>query len=183
MGNDLAAFAKENGVKYFMISYTDLFSGQRAKLVPAQAIADMQKDGAGFAGFATWLDLTPGGVVKHLAHMEDHWFVARVGGGTLPEPWAGAPADQQDWDFRSAADDTVTYSVALYCADVDGVVAEAEQAGAVIREKPQDFATGDRFASLRDPFGVRWTVMTRVEDVSAEERDRRLAAWAKENVN
>jgi glutamine synthetase type III len=30
-----------------------------SKLVPAQAIADMQKDGAGFAGFATWLDLTP----------------------------------------------------------------------------------------------------------------------------
>ena len=42
-----------------MISYTDLFGGQRAKLVPAQAIGDMQKDGAGFAGFATWLDLTP----------------------------------------------------------------------------------------------------------------------------
>ena len=42
-----------------MISYTDLFSGQRAKLVPAAAIGDMQKDGAGFAGFATWLDLTP----------------------------------------------------------------------------------------------------------------------------
>ena len=59
MGNDLAAFAKKNGVKYFMISYTDLFGGQRAKLVPAQAIGDMQKDGAGFAGFATWLDLTP----------------------------------------------------------------------------------------------------------------------------
>lgn len=56
---DLAAFAKEKGVKYFMISYTDLFGGQRAKLVPAQAIADMQVDGAGFAGFATWLDLTP----------------------------------------------------------------------------------------------------------------------------
>ena len=56
---DLAAFAAERGVKYFMISYTDLFGGQRAKLVPAQAIAEMQKDGAGFAGFATWLDLTP----------------------------------------------------------------------------------------------------------------------------
>ena len=59
MTKDLAAFAKENGVKYFMISYTDLFGGQRAKLVPARAIADMQVDGAGFAGFATWLDLTP----------------------------------------------------------------------------------------------------------------------------
>jgi glutamine synthetase type III len=57
--NDLTDFAKANNVKYFMISYTDLFGGQRAKLVPAQAIADMQKDGAGFAGFATWLDLTP----------------------------------------------------------------------------------------------------------------------------
>ena len=56
---DLAAFAKDKGIKYFMISYTDLFAGQRAKLVPAQAIADMQEDGAGFAGFATWLDMTP----------------------------------------------------------------------------------------------------------------------------
>ena len=56
---DLAAFAKAKGVKYFMISFTDLFGGQRAKLVPTQAIADMQEEGAGFAGFATWLDFTP----------------------------------------------------------------------------------------------------------------------------
>jgi len=59
MTKDLAAFAQKNGVKYFMISFTDLFGGQRAKLVPAQAIADMQEEGAGFAGFATWLDMTP----------------------------------------------------------------------------------------------------------------------------
>ncbi len=59
MTTDLAAYAAENGVKYFMISFTDLFGGQRAKLVPAQAISDMQEDGAGFAGFATWLDMTP----------------------------------------------------------------------------------------------------------------------------
>ena len=56
---DLAAIAKERGIRYFMISFTDLFGFQRAKLVPASAIADMQKDGAGFAGFATWLDMTP----------------------------------------------------------------------------------------------------------------------------
>ena len=59
MTTDLAAYAAENGVKYFMISFTDLFGGQRAKLVPAQAISDMQEDGAGFAGFATWLHMTP----------------------------------------------------------------------------------------------------------------------------
>ena len=56
---DLATFAKEKGVKYFMVSYTDLFGAQRAKLVPAQAIADMQEGGAGFAGFASCLDMTP----------------------------------------------------------------------------------------------------------------------------
>jgi glutamate---methylamine ligase len=56
---DLAAKAKELGLKYFLISYTDLFGSQRAKLVPAAAIAGMQKNGAGFAGFATWLDLSP----------------------------------------------------------------------------------------------------------------------------
>ncbi|MEM8822874.1 MAG: type III glutamate--ammonia ligase [Pseudomonadota bacterium] len=56
---DLAKYAADNDIKYFMISFTDLFGGQRAKLVPAQAIGDMQKEGAGFAGFATWLDMTP----------------------------------------------------------------------------------------------------------------------------
>ena len=59
MSIDLAKYAAEKGVKYFMISFTDLFGGQRAKLVPAQAIAEMQTDGAGFAGFATYLDMTP----------------------------------------------------------------------------------------------------------------------------
>ncbi|MFD2739420.1 type III glutamate--ammonia ligase [Sulfitobacter aestuarii] len=55
----LADFAAERGVKYFMISFTDLLGSQRAKLVPTRAIADMQESGAGFAGFATYLDLTP----------------------------------------------------------------------------------------------------------------------------
>ena len=59
MAIDLAEFAKEKNIKYFMISYTDLFGGQRAKLVPAQAIGAMQHEGAGFAGFSTYLDLTP----------------------------------------------------------------------------------------------------------------------------
>ena len=59
MVDDLAKFAEQYGIKYFMISFTDIFGVQRAKLVPSQAIADMQEEGAGFAGFATWLDMTP----------------------------------------------------------------------------------------------------------------------------
>jgi glutamine synthetase type III len=52
MTTDLAKIAADRGIKYFLISYTDLFGSQRAKLVPAAAIAGMQKNGAGFAGFA-----------------------------------------------------------------------------------------------------------------------------------
>jgi glutamine synthetase len=56
---DLAETAQVKSIKYFLISYTDLFGSQRAKLVPASAISGMQKAGAGFAGFATWLDMSP----------------------------------------------------------------------------------------------------------------------------
>ncbi|MGJ5180197.1 type III glutamate--ammonia ligase [Bradyrhizobium oligotrophicum] len=59
MSSSLHATACERGIKYFLISYTDLFGVQRAKLVPAAAIDGMVKTGAGFAGFATWLDMTP----------------------------------------------------------------------------------------------------------------------------
>jgi glutamine synthetase type III len=59
MATDLAQIAKQKGIKYFLISFVDLFGTLRAKLVPARAIKDMQRDGAGFAGFAVWLDMTP----------------------------------------------------------------------------------------------------------------------------
>jgi PhnB protein len=93
----------------------------------------------------------------------------------------GDPAEA----YQIAAPDPdrpATHSVALYCEDTDAVVAKAEKAGATIREPAQTFVTGDRFASILDPFGQRWTVMTRVEDVTPEERDRRMADWAKENA-
>lgn len=76
------------------------------------------------------------------------------------------------------AGDDVCYSIALYCPDVDALSACAEEAGAVVREGPSTFASGDRYASIRDPFGVRWSLMTRVEDISEEESARRVAEWA-----
>jgi glutamine synthetase len=59
MAKDLAKIAKDRKIKYFLISFVDLFGVLRSKLVPAAAIAGMQKNGAGFAGFAAWLDMTP----------------------------------------------------------------------------------------------------------------------------
>ena len=59
MPKNLSQIAKQKKIKYFLISFVDLFGVLRSKLVPAQAIAEMQKNGAGFAGFATWLDMSP----------------------------------------------------------------------------------------------------------------------------
>jgi len=87
------------------------------------------------------------------------------------------------FDFVAApAGTAVSHSTCLYCPDVDAVVARAKERGAVVREEVSTFVTGDRFGSIVDPFGQRWAVMTRVEDVSPEESERRLAAWASENL-
>ena len=55
----LGTYAKDKGVRYFLIAFLDLFGTMRAKIVPATAIDMISKSGAGFAGFATWLDMTP----------------------------------------------------------------------------------------------------------------------------
>ena len=70
------------------------------------------------------------------------------------------------------------YSIGLYVPDVDATVERAVAAGASVREAPSTFVSGDRFASIRDPFGVRWSIMTRVEDRSEEECAARVAEWA-----
>lgn len=56
---ELEIEARERGIRYFLISFVDLFGTMRAKLVPSSAIGQMARSGAGFAGFASWLDLTP----------------------------------------------------------------------------------------------------------------------------
>jgi uncharacterized glyoxalase superfamily protein PhnB len=76
------------------------------------------------------------------------------------------------------AEDKVSGSTCIYVADVDAVFAAAVERGATVREKPSTFVTGDRFASIYDPFGHRWAVMTRVQDVSPAEAERRLAEWS-----
>ena len=89
----------------------------------------------------------------------------------------GEPAPDFNLVAPPSGDDDC-YSLGLYVYDVDEVVASAEAAGATIREPTTDFVSGDRFASIRDPFGIRWSVMTRTEDISEEESARRVAEWA-----
>ncbi|HET7414228.1 MAG TPA: VOC family protein [Arthrobacter sp.] len=70
------------------------------------------------------------------------------------------------------------YSIGLYVPDVDAVMERAVAAGATIREDVTTFVSGDRYGSIRDPYGVRWSILTRVEDLSDEESAERVAAWA-----
>jgi uncharacterized damage-inducible protein DinB len=79
-------------------------------------LADLD-DGQASARVLDATDLTVGGVVKHLAWTEDHWFQARLLGVERPEPWVSAPlAQDPDWPFRSARHDTVGELLALYDA-------------------------------------------------------------------
>lgn len=85
-------------------------------------------------------------------------------------------------DYRLVAPpagDDDCYSLGLYVSDADAVVERALAAGATLREPLTNFVSGDRFASVRDPFGVRWSVMTRIEDLSDEESAARVREWSK----
>jgi PhnB protein len=92
----------------------------------------------------------------------------------------GDPSQEYGLVAPDPSIDRVSSSTCIYVADVDAVVEKAVVHGSVVREQPTTFVTGDRFASVYDPFGHRWAIMTRVEDVSPEEAARRLATWATE---
>jgi hypothetical protein len=66
--------------------------------------------------------LTLGGLLKHLAIVEDYTFTGKMRGTSIGAPWETMPgAGEPDWEFTSAADDTPEKLYALY----DGAVARA----------------------------------------------------------
>jgi PhnB protein len=70
-------------------------------------------------------------------------------------------------------------SIHLYVEDVDRLAHQAIAAGAKVRKPVQDQFYGDRNGTIEDPFGHVWHISTHIEDVSAEELDRRVAAMKK----
>ena len=81
-------------------------------------------------------------------------------------------------DFDANSPETLrgtSVALHLYVADVDAVAARAGRAGAQIDRPPEDQPYGDRSCTFHDPFGHRWTVATRIEDLSLDELQRRNA--------
>ena len=63
--------------------------------------------------------LTLGGLLKHLAYVEDEWFSRWLPGTERVEPWASVDWEtDQDWELTSAADDTPAELMALWRASV-----------------------------------------------------------------
>jgi PhnB protein len=67
-------------------------------------------------------------------------------------------------------------SIFMYVEDVDAVVKRALDAGATVETEVSDQFWGDRFGSIKDPFGHVWGIATHVEDVPAEEMAERAKA-------
>ena len=70
-------------------------------------------------------------------------------------------------------------SLNVYVDDVDAVFNQAVSAGATATRPVEDQFWGDRTGQLLDPFGHKWMVATRIEEVSPEETERRGGEWAK----
>jgi PhnB protein len=64
----------------------------------------------------------------------------------------------------------------VYTRDVDGAIARAVAAGATVTMPAQDMFWGDRFGTIRDPFGHDWQLATHKEDVPPKEMHRRFQA-------
>jgi PhnB protein len=69
-----------------------------------------------------------------------------------------------------------TFGLHLYLDNVDARFEQAIKAGGKVLRPVNDKFYGDRSGTLEDPFGHIWTIATHVEDVSAEEMDRRMKA-------
>jgi len=64
-------------------------------------------DAAGLTATVGASSMTLGGLVKHLALVEDEYFTGRLLGQQLGAPWDSADWDEdRDWEWHSAADDT-----------------------------------------------------------------------------
>ena len=107
-------------------------------------------------------DLTVGGLIKHLALVEDNWFQEVMLGRPMPEPWRSAPFDDDpDWEMHSAVDDEPEELLALYrsaCARSRAAVAEIGDLDAVSVNESRRPGEGR--------FSLRWILLHMIEETA-----------------
>ena len=104
--------------------------------------------------------LSLGGLMKHMALVEDNWFSVVLLGNEDAAPWQGLDWDADpDWEFRTAADDSPEELHRLF----DEAVAASD---AILDEVGDDL---DRRAVKkshreRTPFDLRWILVHMIEE-------------------
>jgi PhnB protein len=78
--------------------------------------------------------------------------------------WPSLPSRSPNLDGSSPV------VIFIYVEDVDKTVERAVANGATVLVEPQNQFWGDRIAWIMDPAGHVWTIATRIEETSAEER-------------
>jgi PhnB protein len=81
--------------------------------------------------------------------------------------WPGVPSRAPSPDGSSPV------VIFAYVADVDATVARANARGARILVEAANQFWGDRTAWIVDPFGHAWTIASRVEDTTEDQRQER----------
>jgi hypothetical protein len=117
-------------------------------------------DGEGWRGRVGASELTLGGLVKHLALVEDHWFGEVLLGREMPEPWASAPwDDDRDWEFHTAPDEDADYVLGLYaeaCARSRAAVALVGDPDALAAGRSRDGSE----------ISLRWIMLHMLEETA-----------------
>ena len=99
-------------------------------------------------------DLTLGGLLLHMALVEDDWFDEGFAGNERREPWASAPwGDDPDWDFHAAAD-----------WSHEELVSRFEDSVARSREIVDGADSLDRPLAVRDEINLRWVLVHMIEE-------------------
>jgi hypothetical protein len=118
-------------------------------------------DSAGLQARTGTSSLTLGGLLKHLAAVEDYTFTVKLRGEPFGAPWDAFGWDgSTDWDFTSAADDTPAQLYALW----DGAVARSrERLAAALADGGLDLP-----ADVAAPDGTRASLRRLVFDLVEE---------------
>lgn len=151
-----------------MVKFPDVAAGERDTLEQfldfhrhrvLQVLDEVSDDNAA-SRLLPATNLTIGGIVKHLAHVEDLWFQKKLLGLAMPEPWASAPLDADpDWDFNSSRDEPVAKVRALYLA-----ACERSRRAAAACSNLDHRAAQPSFGA--GPVSLRWILVHMIEETA-----------------
>lgn len=101
--------------------------------------------------------LTLGGLLSHMAYVEDYWFRVALHGEDPVEPWASAPwADDRDWEFTNASAWSADELRSMWGAAVERSRAAVARCGSL----------SDRTEVRRngEPLSLRWVYVHMIEE-------------------